>query len=64
MERNSDDELNQYLKENVYLTDLNNDGLKDIVIYSHPMSLASLEIFLNDKNGFINTILYRRICRD
>jgi len=58
LERNSDDELNQYLKENVYLTDLNNDGLKDIVIYSHPMSLASLEIFLNDKNGFYKILSY------
>lgn len=58
LERNSDEDLNQYLKENVHLTDLNNDGLKDIVIYSHPMSLASLEIFLNDKNGFYKILSY------
>jgi hypothetical protein len=58
LERNSEDDMKQYLEENVRLLDLNNDGLKDIVIYSHPMSLASLELFLADKKGFYKILSY------
>ena len=58
LERNSDEDIDNYLNKNVHLLDLNNDGLKDIVIYSHPMSLASLEIFLADKSNFFKILSY------
>ena len=58
LERNSEDDMKQYLEENVHLVDLNNDGLKDIIIYSHPVSLASLELFLRDKKGFYKILSY------
>lgn len=58
LERNSDEDIDNYLNKNVHLLDLNNDGLKDIVIYSHPMSLASLELFLADKSNFFKILSY------
>ncbi|HOU85932.1 MAG TPA: hypothetical protein PK158_13915 [Spirochaetota bacterium] len=58
LERNSDEDIDNYLNKNVHLLDLNNDGLNDVVIYSHPMSLASIEIFLADKSNFFKILSY------
>ncbi|MBN2436722.1 MAG: YARHG domain-containing protein [Spirochaetes bacterium] len=51
--------LNDYFDNNVFFVDFDNDSIDELVIYSHPNSLAKLEILISINNKYHNLIEYQ-----